>query len=62
MIVLEDDMGTHDVDDFIQAVGLLPSRASREVEMLREAFLRTLEDKMSVRFGRSLYYAVSLLN
>ena len=62
MIVLEDDMGTHDVDDFIQAVGLLPSRASREVEMLREAFLRTLEDKMSVRFGRSLYYAVSPLN
>src|SRR5471032_1165816 len=36
MIVLEGDMGTHDVDDFIQAVGLLPSRASREVEMLRE--------------------------
>lgn len=61
MIVLEDDMGTHDVDDFIQAVCLLPSRASREVEMLRGEFLRTLQAKMSVRFGRSLYYAVKQL-
>ena len=62
MIVLEDDLGTHDVDDFIQAVGLLPSRASREVEMLRSEFLRTLQAKMSVRFGRSLYYAVKQLS
>jgi hypothetical protein len=61
MIVLEDDMGTHEVDDFIQAVGLLPPRASREVEILRSEFLRTLQAKMSVRFGRSLYYAVRQL-
>lgn len=61
MIVLEDDMGTHEVDDFIQAVGLLPPRASREVEILRSEFLRTLQAKMSVRFGRSLYYAVKQL-
>jgi hypothetical protein len=59
MIVLEEYMGTHDVDDFIQAIGLLPARASREVEMLRDAFLRTLQAKMSERFGRSLYYAVN---
>jgi hypothetical protein len=61
-VVLEEYMGTHDVDDFILAVGLLPSRVSREVEMLRDSLIKTLQAKMNLRFGRSLYYAVKQIS
>ncbi len=61
IVVLEEDANTDAVDDFVQAVGLLPARAGRGVELLRDSFVQSLRTRMHMRFGRSLYYAITLV-
>jgi hypothetical protein len=57
--VLEEDANTDAVDDFVQAVSLLPAQAGRGVELLRDSFVLNLRARMNLRFGRSLYYAMT---
>lgn len=47
------------VDDFIQAVDLLPLQAGRQIELLRSSFVSSLRAKMGLRFGQSLFYAIT---
>jgi len=57
--VLEEDANTDAMDDFVQAVSLLPAQAGRGVELLRDSFVLNLQARMNSRFGRSLYYAMT---
>ncbi|CAN7466369.1 hypothetical protein LJR034_003010 [Caballeronia sp. LjRoot34] len=59
IVVLEEGANTDAVDDFVQAVSLLPARAGRSVELLRDSFVLSLRARMNLRFGRSLYYAMT---
>jgi hypothetical protein len=59
IVVLEEDANKDAVADFVQAVSLLPAHASRGVELLRNSFVLSLRARMNLRFGRSLYHAMT---
>jgi hypothetical protein len=61
IVVLEEDASTDAVDDFVQAANLLPAQACRGVELLRDSFVLSLRARMNLRFGRSLYYAMTMI-
>jgi hypothetical protein len=59
IIVLEQDANTDAVDDFVQAVSLLPAHSGRGVRLLRDSLVLSLRARMNLRFGRSLYHAMT---
>lgn len=59
IVVLEDDANTDAVDDFVQAMSLLPAQAGRGSELLRDSFVLSLRARMNLRLGQSLYHALT---
>jgi hypothetical protein len=47
------------VDDFVQAVSFLPAHLGRGVGLLRDSLVLSLRAGMDLRFGRSLYHAMT---
>ena len=59
IVVLEEDANTGAVDDFVGAVSLLPAHLGRGIGLLRDSFVLSLRAGMNLRFGRSLYHAMT---
>jgi hypothetical protein len=59
IVVLEEDANTDAVDDFVQAVSFLPAHLGRGVGLLRDSLVLSLRTGMDLRFGRSLYHAMT---
>ncbi|WP_224031335.1 hypothetical protein [Paraburkholderia caribensis] len=47
------------IDDFIEAIDMLPRNADRSAEMLRYALVRDLQARASLAFGRSLFRVIT---
>jgi len=59
IVVLEEDANTDAVDDFVQAMSLLPAQGGRGFELLRDSFVLSLRARMNLRLGQSLYHALT---
>ncbi|AFT90127.1 hypothetical protein [Paraburkholderia phenoliruptrix] len=57
--VLADSDACDAIDDFIEAIDMLPRNADRSAEMLRCALVRDLQARASLGFGRSLFRAIT---
>ena len=58
--VLADSEAADAIDDFIEAIDMLPPNADRLAEMLRCALVRDLQTRASLGFGRSLFRAITI--
>ncbi|SKD05472.1 hypothetical protein SAMN05445504_9510 [Burkholderia sp. CF099] len=57
--LLADSDACDAIDDFIEAIDMLPRNAYRSVEMLRYALVRDLQARASLAFGRSLFRVIT---
>jgi hypothetical protein len=60
IVMIEEGANTDAVDDFVHAVSLLPLLACGGIELLRDSFVLSMRERMSLGFGRGLYYAMTL--
>lgn len=57
--LLADSDACDAIDDFIEAIDILPRNADRSAEMLRYALVRNLQARASLAFGRSLFRVIT---